>query len=220
MAGFKTHVTVGTFTGFFLAIVSYIAEWVTSFGLVSAIFFATMAGSFLPDLDSDTGLPYQIIFGLYALLIAGLTFYLFYNISNGNVILSFISPVLAFVIIRYVLGPLFKRYTKHRGIFHSIPAALISFFATLLIVSLVNMPVVNKFLIALAVGIGYLSHLVLDEIFSTNILIGKIKKPKKSLGTALKFGAKSRTATLIAYILLFVLIFLTYPMMQKILINL
>lgn len=215
MAGFKTHTSVGTITGFVLMIAVYLLGWATNFPIAVYIFIATALGSFLPDLDSDTGLPYQIIFGLYSLVAAAIAFYVAYNITAGNVLIALIAPAATFVLMRFVLAPLFKRYTKHRGMFHSIPAMLIAFFGSLLIVSFFRLPIVDKFLIALAVAIGYLSHLILDEIYSTNILTGKFK-PKKSLGTATKFFSKSQASNIFVYLLLFALMYLTAPMFQRI----
>ena len=212
MAGFKTHVSVGVITGFILMLVTYVLSWTSDLSIAVAIFIATAIGSFMPDLDSDSGLPFQIIFGLYSLVIAGIAFFIVYNVTyNNRLIMGTIAAVGGFVIVRYAIGPFFKKKTKHRGMFHSVPAVFISFFATLLIVSFLKAPIVDKFLIALAVGTGYLCHLILDEIWSTNILSGKFK-PKKSLGTAMKFYSKSKKNNIITYVILVVLAYLTSPM--------
>ena len=215
MAGFKTHVSVGIFTGFLLMIATYILGWITSLTVAVLVFVNTAIGSFLPDLDSDSGYPVRILFGTYALIIAGVVFFVSYNATNENLVFSLIAPLVTFLAVNFVFPPIFKKYTKHRGMFHSIPAIFISFLLIFLILNLFNIPLMDKFLLAAAVGIGYFSHLLLDEIYSTNILSGKIK-PKKSLGTALKFKSKSRTLNIITYSILLVLIVLTYPMLTQI----
>ena len=219
MAGFKTHVSVGIFTGFLLMIGAYMLAWVTSLTVAVLIFMNTTIGSFLPDIDSDSGYPVRILFGIYALVIAGIAFFISFHATNENIVLSLIAPAIAFLVVNFVFPPLFKKYSKHRGMFHSVPAIFISFLVTFLFLNLFNIPLIDRFLMAAAIGIGYFSHLLLDEVYSTNILSGKFK-PKKSLGTALKFLSKSRTKAktlnTIVYSILLVLTVLSFPMLIKV----
>ena len=214
MAGFKTHVTVGIFTGFLLMILSYILGWITSLTVAVFLFINTVIGSFLPDVDSDSGYSVRILFGVYALIIAAIAFFISFHATNENLILSLIAPAIAFLFVNFVLPPLFKKHTKHRGMFHSVPAIFISFLIVFLFLNLYNIPLIDRFLIALGIGVGYFCHLLLDEIYSTNILSGKFN-PKKSLGTALKFTSKSRTINIIVYSVLLVLTVLSLPMLIK-----
>lgn len=215
MAGFKTHSSVGIATGFILMIGSYMLGIITSLTVAVLVFVNTAIGSFLPDLDSDSGVPVKILFGFYALVAAGIAFFITYNLTNENVIASFAAPLIAFLLFNFALPPLFKKLTKHRGMFHSIPAILISFLFIFLILNLVNIPILDRFIMAFAVAIGYFSHLLLDEIFSTQILSGKFK-PKKSLGTALKFASQSKKMNIAIYILFFILLALNFPMLLKV----
>ena len=54
--------------------------------------------------------------------------------------------------------------------------------------------------ISLAVGIGYLSHLILDELNSVVNLKGIPFVPNKSSGSALKMYSNNRIVTLFVYI--------------------
>ncbi len=212
MADFKTHVTVGSFVGFFLTIFTFIMKWTSDFAMAILVFFATVIGSFLPDIDSDSGIPVRMLIGIIAFAAGGFAFYMTYT-HNVHIAIALISPVAAFLLVWYIIQPLFKKYTVHRGIFHSFPAFLITFFGTLLIVDQLRLHVLEKMTYALAFAIGYLTHLILDEMYSTRMISGT---RKKSLGTALDLGLKDRIRGVIAYLLLAALVVLTYPVLEKI----
>lgn len=215
MAGFKTHVSVGVVCGFLLMAGAYIWGVISGVLVAFIIFMNTVIGSFLPDVDSDSGYPVRILFGIYALIIAGISFFISFHITNENILLSLIAPVVLFLLVNFVLPTVFKKYTKHRGMFHSIPAIFISFLLVFLLLNLFNIPILDRFFMALAVGFGYFVHLALDEVYSTNILSGKIK-PKKSLGTALKFKTKSRIINIFTYSVLVIMLILSSPMLLKV----
>ena len=83
------------------------------------------------------------------------------------------------------------KITVHRGMFHSIPAAVLSSLITLSILNIYIDSVDLKLLFSISVGIGYLCHLVLDELNSAVNLGGMPFVPNKSLGSALKFVSKT-----------------------------
>lgn len=234
MAGFKTHVTIGSFVGFFLTIGTYVWGWTSNFAMAIIVFFTTVIGSFLPDMDSDSGLPIQIIFGLYSFFGAGIAFYFLYN-SSLPPVYSAIIPLLIFLIILYAIKPAFKKVTSHRGAFHSLPAFFISFFFTLLIVDFFKISIIEKFIIALSISLGYLSHLILDEVYASNLLTGKTKRrgrkkkptflgfikerfrPNRAFGTAIDLALKPAKIGLLVYAMLGILIYLTFPLCEDIL---
>ena len=231
MADFKTHLSIGAATGFGLAITTYMLDWISNVYMAVIIFFSTVIGSFLPDMDSDSGLPVRIIFGLYAYLAATLTMYYLHD-NGASIYFTIFMPFASFVFVYFYLKKLFVKFTKHRGIFHSIPAFLISFFLSLTIAWSTDLPTLEKFTIALSISFGYLSHLVLDEIYSINILMShrKTKKVKlrefsfkkwfkdnfgfkRSFGTALELGfrQKQKYPAIIAYTILIFLVIISIP---------
>jgi hypothetical protein len=91
--------------------------------------------------------------------------------------------------IRFGVAEIFNRYTVHRGMWHSIPAALIAALLALLICTCEVLE--YRLFKAVAVFAGFLSHLILDEIYSIDLSGAKIRV-KKSSGTALKlFGTNA-----------------------------
>ncbi len=230
MADFKTHLTVGTATGFGLSMFAYMVDWISNIYMAVIVFFATSIGSFLPDMDSESGLPVKIIFGMYAYLAATLAMYFVSNLGL-NFIFVLLAPALAFIIVKVFLEKIFNKFTSHRGIFHSVPAILIVFLICLLIASKTNLPVKEQFIISLSVAMGYFCHLLLDEIFAFNFLTSskskdlslweQVKKrftTKKSFGTALDLGFNQpeKYPGIIAYAILIVLIFFTFPSLKEI----
>jgi hypothetical protein len=86
--------------------------------------------------------------------------------------------------IRFGIGGLFKRFTVHRGMWHSVPACAIAGLMTFL--ACAREQLMLRFYLAVAVMLGFTVHLVLDEIWSLNLSPTKLGL-KSSWGTALKF---------------------------------
>lgn len=211
MANFKTHIGFGVLIGISSTILITFFS-ITKSLLVSFIaFFCVLIGSFLPDVDVDTGTPFQIIFGFFSLLGTGIVIYCLIenHITDMRYLIGI--PVITFLFIRIVVGNIFKKFTAHRGIWHSIPALLISILATLQLVNRFDLSIIDKMIISASIGIGYLGHLILDEVYSMVNIGGVPFKVKRSLGSALELVSKSKIATIIAYILLIVLLYLSYP---------
>ena len=87
-----------------------------------------------------------------------------------------------YLLVRFGGTHLLQLLTDHRGMFHSIPAALI--FGELAYLAASGDEVVRAYK-AGAVIIGFMSHLFLDEVYSVQWSGGKIGL-KSSFGTALK----------------------------------
>src|SRR5262249_11217742 len=107
---------------------------------------------------------------------------------------ALVIAALAYVVIRYGVSQLFRRLTVHRGMFHSLPAMLIAGLVVFLLDRASALPV--RLFLAGGVMIGFVSHLVLDEIFSVDFMGLKLKK---SAGSAVKLVSKSWPATMTCY---------------------
>ena len=107
--------------------------------------------------------------------------------------------------IRYVVSEVFKRLTVHRGMYHSIPAMLV---AGLCVYLAYHSPDRNiRVLLGCGVMLGFLSHLVLDEIYSVDWR-GMKPKLKSSAGSAVKFFSPSLFANVTCYTMLGGLLYL------------
>ena len=158
----------------------------------------TTLGGLLPDLDSDSGVPVRELFGITA----AITPFLFLpHLDSKGLSLEQKIVVLAgvYLFIRYGLAAVFKHLTVHRGMFHSLPAMLIAGLATYLVY-----PGEDRFLrtfLAGGVMLGFLSHLVLDELCSVDFL-GLRLRLNKYAGSALKLFSRSWTANVATYLVL------------------
>jgi len=198
MATFKKHISFGVIWAIIISLGAVVSGMVD---LLQAIIVFTLAviGSGLPDIDSDTSRPVQILFGVIGVVCPVVMYKLFLG-EDATMEAVFICILGLYLFIQHVLSKIFLKYTHHRGIYHSIPAAVIS--GELIFLIFASSALTPRLFFAAAVAGGYLSHLVLDEIYSVDIMGLKIKT---SLGSALAFTAPSKIATLIAYFVLMVL---------------
>src|SRR5205085_2109900 len=104
-----------------------------------------------------------------------------------------------YLLIRYGVSEVFKRATVHRGMFHSVPAMLIT--GLLVFLSYDTPYRMLRYYLAVGVMLGFLSHLVLDELYSVDFM-GLRVRISKSAGSALKFYSPSWAATLACYVFL------------------
>jgi hypothetical protein len=160
----------------------------------------TAIGALTPDLDSDSGVPIRELFGM-----AGAIFPLFLipRLRHAGISLEQSLCILigAYLFIRYGLSRVLKRISVHRGMFHSIPAMCIAGLAIFDVYHHESTQI--RLYMAGGMMLGFLSHLVLDELFAVDLR--GIPRFKSSFGTALKLTSQSWKATLFCYLLLFAL---------------
>ena len=205
MAQFKTHISLGVFIGIGLVVVGLIYSLFSNIESAIWIFLAVIIGSFLPDLDMDGGVPFQILFGLLGAGMAGMVFFHSYQDGGRQLKDIILIPLVVFAAVRFGAGYVFKKFTNHRGIFHSVPAAVLFGLLAIWFLHFFSILFGRELIIGSAVAIGYLGHLVLDELYSAVNLHGHSILPKKSLGSALKFASSSKITTVFFYSLLFFL---------------
>jgi hypothetical protein len=92
--------------------------------------------------------------------------------------------VAVFVLVRYGVFALFNRFTSHRGVFHSVLAAVFfAFLMTCVSFYFLEWDGLHAWLNGLFIAIGFIVHLVLDELYSVDVSNARMKK---SFGSALK----------------------------------
>jgi len=202
MAGFRTHITVSTVTGVGYGLWGYycgapVETCVLAGGLCSV-------SGMLPDLDSDSGRPVQEMSAFAAAVIPMLMLERFKTLGWSHETIVLAGAVI-YASIRFGVAEIFKRYTVHRGMWHSIPACLACGLLAFLIVAGQDLAI--RLFKASAVSLGFLTHLVLDEIWSFQLRSGKLNV-KRSFGTALKLFGRDRWANLTMGGILTVLAFL------------
>ncbi|MEM9601800.1 MAG: hydrolase [Pseudomonadota bacterium] len=140
------------------------------------------AAGLAPDLDAERSTPVSVAFSVLALLLAFAA--VFAVASRLSIAESVVLWVVIYAAVRLVLAHLFAAITTHRGMYHSLPAALL---AGVLVAnalhSLFGQTAFISTLHGLVVTLAYLQHLVLDELVSVNLTGRRVKR---SFGTALK----------------------------------
>lgn len=205
MAGFKAHITASTAVG-----VGYAYLGATRLGM--PIETCLLAGGFcsvsgmLPDLDSDSGVPLRETTMFASAVVPMLLIDRLQDLGVRREMMV-LGAGLVYLFIRFVVAGFFKRYTVHRGMWHSIPAAIsVGLLAYLLMHSAQEDQRVFK---SMAVFTGFMVHLILDEIWSIEFGLGG-PRLKKSFGTAMKFWGNNFLANVSVYGKLALLIYLVY----------
>ena len=186
MAGFKTHFTTSTLVGIGYGAVGFVNMVPLSTCLVAG--GACSLAGILPDLDSDSGRPVKEIMSFTAAMVPAMMIPRFHQMGlhTEQIVLA---CAIIYLAIRFGVGDIFKHYTVHRGMWHSLPAAAVVGLVAFLLVSGADLPI--RLYKSAAVVLGFLVHLVLDEIWSIEVRRGRMRI-KKSFGTALKlFTTKS-----------------------------
>lgn len=181
MANFTTHIGVGTLVSGMLATLTLAADVVAPENLV-AVTTAGVLGSILPDIDLKDSRPSRALFsGLAAFFSFAVLFAFAGKFSIAELWMLALGT---FLLVRYGAHFVFHRMSYHRGIYHSILAAV--FFALLTATTysvVLNRPDGVAWLAACFMFIGYMVHLTLDEIYSVDVMDTRIKA---SFGTAIK----------------------------------
>jgi LexA-binding, inner membrane-associated putative hydrolase len=184
MADFRTHLAVASTVSGVLAIGTMVAGVATPKEVV-LLFCAGTMGGVLPDIDSDHTIPVQILFSVLAVGLAFMS--VFSRADTYSVVELSLLWISVYLFVRYVLYKIFAKFTVHRGIFHSQLAALFFLlFNAAIAYHLFGLSAVSAWLVGCFVALGYLIHLLLDEIYSVDMTGARVKK---SFGTALKFAS-------------------------------
>jgi len=204
MAGFKTHITTSSLLGVAYGAVGFLKYDVPGPTCLLAAGLCGVSGM-LPDIDSDSVVPLResLAFGSAVVPVMLADRLQRLAMSPSTIILVGAATYLG---IRFGLGHVLKKYTVHRGMFHSLPAAGIFGLLTYLLAPGAATGV--RWFQAAAVVVGFMSHLILDEMWSLGLNTGKLQV-KKSFGTALKLWGPSPWANVSAYGKLALLAFTT-----------
>ena len=183
MAGFKTHITASSIMGIgygTAAFFMYDIPWPTC---VMAGGLCGVSGM-LPDIDSDSGTPLRESMAFAAAVVPMMLLDRFKTLGLSSE-LMILAGAGVYLLIRFGGAAMLRKYTVHRGMFHSLPAALVFGEIAYLLASGDETLRAYK---AGGVVLGYVTHLMLDEIYSIEWYHGHLRL-KKSFGTAMKiFG--------------------------------
>ncbi len=211
MAGFRTHITTSSVLGVgYTGVGLYLGMPIESSLIAGGM---CGIGGMLPDIDSDSGVPFRESMGFAAAIIPLLMLSRFKELG-----LNFEQMVLVcgalYLFVRFGIARLLSRYTVHRGMFHSIPAALTFAGVAFLLCDYGSLQL--RYFKTAGLFLGVMSHLMLDELYAVEWKGGRWRF-KKSFGTAMKLWGKNAWANISTYgkLIIVVLMILGEPMVME-----
>jgi hypothetical protein len=181
MANFTTHIAVGTLVSGALATLTLAADVVAPENLI-AVTMAGVLGSVLPDIDLKDSRPSKAMFSGLAVFFSFAV--LFSAAEHFSIVELMILWLGTLVFVRYGAKAIFHELSYHRGIWHSVLAAAFCACVTAVVYFyLLRRPDGVAWLAGGFMFLGYMTHLILDEMYSVDVMDVRIKS---SFGTAVK----------------------------------
>ena len=197
MGNYRQHITFASVLGGMYSAGAWLWFGVHWFYGSVATLLTTLSG-LLPDLDSASGVELKGFTGILGVLAA---MAVWDEVARATPPPDFEvrlwAVVLAFVAIRHGVRRVFSRLSRHRGISHSLPTCAV--WGLLAYLYYPSQSHRLRIVMGLAVVVGFVSHLVLDELCSVDLRGVRVNK---AFGTAIKLWARSPWSTLAIYALL------------------
>lgn len=211
MANFQNHLLYGLGTSAVSTLVGYLQFGLTRIQAFAAFFLATLA-SLAPDLDHSESVPGKIFFDVLGVLfpISLIHFIPSNYLKNFRTEHWIIYFCLGYIFIKYILFRIFGNITEHRGIFHSIPAAIIC--GQVIFFLFPHLVIRQRITIGVIGMVGYLTHLFADECYSVDWNNNEFKR---SFGTAIDLGRVHKVSTWIGYTIICILGYFMYGIIHK-----
>ena len=158
------------------------------------LIFLGALGGLLPDIDASNSRPVKLLFNVLALMgVAGVLQIFKDSYAPYPLLLIVVGT---YLFIRHGLFASFNGLTEHRGVFHSLLAAV--FFALLMTCisyHCLHWDILYAWLNGIFIALGFIVHLLLDELYSVDLSNARMKN---SFGTALKlFNYNNMTASVL-----------------------
>jgi hypothetical protein len=206
MANFTTHIAIGTIVSGGLATLTLAADVIAPENLI-AVTLAGVLGSVLPDIDLKDSRPSRALFSGIAVFLSFIVlFSVAYKYSIAEMWILWLG---SFLLFRYGGEAVFHRFSYHRGIWHSVLAGLLFWFLTAIVFK--NVLGRHEGVAWLAGGfmfMGYMTHLILDEIYSVDVFDTRLKA---SFGSAFKLYDPRKVGDSVVIAIITALLFIATP---------
>ena len=194
MAGFEQHLRVSTGIGVATGAVATFGFGFTPAQGILAAYLCGVSGM-LPDIDSTSGKPLREMSNLTAAIIPMIMMERLKE-WGGDFDTALLLAILVYMGVRFAGSWMLSKMSVHRGMFHSVPALAIAALAVFVGWKSDEMGV--RILMAASVAMGFLSHLVLDEIYAVQ-WNGLAPELNQFAGSATKFLGKSMMANIFTW---------------------
>jgi len=212
MGNYHQHLVFGYLVSLVTGVTGYFLLGFEPIYCILACMLGTFA-AILPDLDHDQSTPLKEVFNVSAAIVPFVIITVL--MERGFTDMVYLTAIFggAYLFIRIIAIFILKQLTTHRGMFPSVPALIIV--GQIIYLMYFGNDFKVRLFLAAAGALGFLSHLVLDEVSSVDFSGGKVSK-NKFFGTALDFHSKSLLATGFTYAVmlgLFGIIFMKHAKM-------
>jgi len=181
MANFETHLSGGATLAALAAVIAHGYGWATPVEAL-ALFAVGLFASLAPDIDLDHSTAARVFFFALGLLLG--LFAVFALKPYFAPLGLALAWLFVWLTVRYPLAAVFGALTVHRGMWHSLAMALtVALAVAASAAHLLGQPAPLAWLAGGFALLGYLTHLVLDELASVDLLNRRVKR---SVGSALK----------------------------------
>ncbi|WP_163835242.1 metal-dependent hydrolase [Spartinivicinus ruber] len=181
MANFNTHINVAATCGGVVAITG-LGEGILSISQALIAWVLISIGGILPDVDSDHAKPVKALFTALAAGAVVLVVTHMQPMPPTPVLL--VVGISVYLVVRILGYKVFAQFSAHRGIYHSLLAGALFMAATIVLChQVLSTNAILAWGSGVAIALGFLIHLVLDEIYSVDLVGVRIKR---SFGTAIK----------------------------------
>lgn len=207
MANFETHLLLGAGSGTLFAAAGIYTNQIQPIEGVAVFALATISGC-LPDIDKTGSKPFQVLSHLISFVLPIVLLLHFKPMIGPGLWSNIIFYICFCALFYFILCPFIGKMTKHRGVMHSIPFAVLCGELTYLL-CISNYDVLKTaskkmpLYLGMAVFFGYMTHLAADEVYSFYDKKEKRIRKKTSFGSALTMYSRISTpqANAVVYIL-------------------
>lgn len=184
MAQHQSHISFSAALGIAYAAGGVYALNVLPEHAILALALVVITG-ILPDIDGGEGAPAQELGALLAMIAPVALVESFPQLRAGGVARIALVVIGSYLLTRVLVVRGLQKFTVHRGMLHSLPAAIILFEVVYLVFW--DMFWHDKLYIAGAAFVGYFSHLLLDATSNVDLVgraLGKSEKKEPVLKLA------------------------------------
>lgn len=143
---------------------------------------AGLVGGVLPDIDLKQSQPSRTLFSGLGTVSA--LAWLFASINHFTALELWLGAIAVYLLVRFPLWRLFHAVTTHRGVLHSVSAAVMAgVLMSAVAWRLLQTSELQSWLLGTFMTLGYIVHLALDELYSVDFTGVRVRR---SFGSALK----------------------------------
>lgn len=196
MAKLQSHFSFSTLLAALYAVLGGLIFEFRFETLLLASVLVVLAGV-LPNIDEGKSGPAQEFGGLIAAVIPLLAFQLFPGLRQSGVSRAALVVLLGYFLGRLVVVRMLQGLTTHRGMLHSIPAAVIC--CELVFLFFYDLPLVARLYLTGAMFLGFFMHLLMDGYGNLDLVSRAMGRGVTRQPAALKFLGPTWYGTVAMY---------------------